>query len=197
MALKSIILAAAFAVGLSSSASADLVTNGGFETGDFTGWTVNTTDFSFVGVDNNAPHSGTYGAYVGSLDNTTISQSIATVAGQTYTVSFWLMAESDLFGAATPNSFSASFGGVTLLSLQDAQAFDYKFYTFDVTASQNGSLLSFVGNDAPAFLDLDDVSVSVTAAVPEPTTWAMLLLGFAGVGFMTYRRKDSMALRVA
>jgi hypothetical protein len=26
-------------------------------------------------------------------------------------------------------------------------------------------------------------------AVPEPSTWAMLLLGFAGLGFMAYRRK--------
>jgi len=34
-----------------------------------------------------------------------------------------------------------------------------------------------------------NVFVSV-AAVPEPSTWAMMILGFAGVGFMTYRRKS-------
>jgi outer membrane lipase/esterase len=28
-------------------------------------------------------------------------------------------------------------------------------------------------------------------AVPEPSTWAMLLLGFAGVGFVAYRRKSA------
>jgi hypothetical protein len=28
------------------------------------------------------------------------------------------------------------------------------------------------------------------SAVPEPSTWAMMLLGFAGVGFMAYRRKS-------
>ena len=28
-----------------------------------------------------------------------------------------------------------------------------------------------------------------TAAVPEPSTWAMMILGFAGIGFMAYRRK--------
>lgn len=27
-------------------------------------------------------------------------------------------------------------------------------------------------------------------AVPEPTTWAMMILGFAGVGFMAYRRRN-------
>jgi hypothetical protein len=31
------------------------------------------------------------------------------------------------------------------------------------------------------------------AAVPEPSTWAMLILGFAGIGFMAYRRRKSAA----
>jgi hypothetical protein len=31
-------------------------------------------------------------------------------------------------------------------------------------------------------------------AVPEPSTWAMMILGFAGVGFMAYRRKNKMAM---
>jgi hypothetical protein len=29
------------------------------------------------------------------------------------------------------------------------------------------------------------------AAVPEPSTWAMMLMGFAGLGFMAYRRKQN------
>ncbi|WP_199805747.1 PEPxxWA-CTERM sorting domain-containing protein [Bradyrhizobium lablabi] len=38
----------------------------------------------------------------------------------------------------------------------------------------------------------------VTAAVPEPSTWAMMILGFAGVGFMVYRRRgQGQALRRA
>ena len=32
------------------------------------------------------------------------------------------------------------------------------------------------------------------SAVPEPSTWAMMILGFAGVGFMAYRRKSKPAL---
>jgi hypothetical protein len=35
------------------------------------------------------------------------------------------------------------------------------------------------------------------AAVPESSTWAMMLLGFAGIGFMAYRRKSKPALMVA
>jgi CHRD domain-containing protein/PEP-CTERM motif-containing protein len=34
-------------------------------------------------------------------------------------------------------------------------------------------------------------------AVPEPSTWAMLILGFAGIGLMAYRRKSRQALMVA
>ena len=33
--------------------------------------------------------------------------------------------------------------------------------------------------------------------VPEPSTWAMVVLGFAGIGFMAYRRKSKPALLAA
>jgi PEP-CTERM motif len=33
--------------------------------------------------------------------------------------------------------------------------------------------------------------------VPEPSTWAMLILGFAGIGFMAYRRKSQGHFRLA
>jgi hypothetical protein len=35
------------------------------------------------------------------------------------------------------------------------------------------------------------------AAVPEPSTWAMMILGFAGIGLLAYRRKSMPALMVA
>ena len=44
---------------------------------------------------------------------------------------------------------------------------------------------------------IDNVNFTVnaiTTAVPEPSTWAMMILGFAGVGFMAYRRKSKPAL---
>jgi hypothetical protein len=33
-------------------------------------------------------------------------------------------------------------------------------------------------------------TISGVEAVPEPSTWAMMILGFCGVGFMAYRRRD-------
>ena len=42
-----------------------------------------------------------------------------------------------------------------------------------------------------------DVHGTMTvAAVPEPTTWAMMVLGFAGVGLLAYRRKSKLAFRL-
>ena len=32
----------------------------------------------------------------------------------------------------------------------------------------------------------------ITSSVPEPSTWAMLLIGFAGIGFATYARASGM-----
>jgi hypothetical protein len=42
-----------------------------------------------------------------------------------------------------------------------------------------------------------DVSTVSTSSVPEPSTWAMMILGFVGVGFMAYRRKGQAAFRLA
>jgi len=38
-------------------------------------------------------------------------------------------------------------------------------------------------------------AVHLTAAVPEPSTWAMLMLGLAGLGFMAYRRRGQASFR--
>jgi hypothetical protein len=45
-------------------------------------------------------------------------------------------------------------------------------------------------------LTLFPTTVTLAGAVPEPSTWAMMILGFAGIGFMGYRlsRKNTTAL---
>jgi hypothetical protein len=41
------------------------------------------------------------------------------------------------------------------------------------------------------------LSDGAAAVVPEPSTWAMMILGFAGVGFTAYRKKNKMPLKAA
>lgn len=43
---------------------------------------------------------------------------------------------------------------------------------------------------------LEPVDVSAVSAVPETATWTMMVLGFAGIGFLAYRRKNGAALRI-
>jgi hypothetical protein len=56
----------------------------------------------------------------------------------------------------------------------------------------NLGLTNYVGQDGSAI----SLTVTAVAAVPEPSTWAMMILGFAGVGYMTYRRRKVAALAV-
>jgi hypothetical protein len=56
----------------------------------------------------------------------------------------------------------------------------------DVTGSNGGGILGgpvgYTGSIA-----------TIASPVPEPSTWAMMILGFAGVGYMTYRRRKTAA----
>jgi hypothetical protein len=40
-------------------------------------------------------------------------------------------------------------------------------------------------------------SAGIASGVPEQSTWAMMILGFAGIGFMAYRRKSKPAMMAA
>jgi hypothetical protein len=55
---------------------------------------------------------------------------------------------------------------------------------------------TFLLNNPGFSLEFSPGTVNVSS-VPEPSTWAMMILGFAGIGFMTYRRKAKPALMVA
>src|SRR3954467_1569574 len=80
------------------AANANLVVNGGFETGTFSGWTlVDTSGLSNVGSDPAFAHSGTYHANLGTApvppgpsNIGSLSQNLGTAPGSLYSLSFWL-----------------------------------------------------------------------------------------------------------
>ena len=68
--------------------------------------------------------------------------------------------------------------------------------TFTYTSLADANHAGFQGlGDEGWGLEPVNVSAASVSAVPEPATWAMMLLGFAGVGFMAYRRKSKLAIR--
>jgi hypothetical protein len=56
-------------------------------------------------------------------------------------------------------------------------------------------VLGSVGKNSFEFDNIS--SVAAVAPVPEPSTWAMMILGFLGVGLLAYRRNGSFSLRIA
>src|SRR6185437_1876496 len=46
----------------------------------------------------------------------------------------------------------------------------------------------------PITLEQIDPAVGAISAVPEPSTWAMMIFGFVGIGAMTYRRRKAATL---
>jgi hypothetical protein len=67
---------------------------------------------------------------------------------------------------------------------------------FDFVVTTNNAfglkLEDFVGSGGEAG-DAYFRNLVLSSAVPEPSTWAMMILGFAGVGFMAYRRRNQAA----
>ncbi len=184
----------ALALGLIGTfANAALVSNGDFETGDFSGWT-QFGDPSNTAVDTVAAQFGAYGAYFGSVGDTGgIKQTLTTSANQFYTVKFWLMSEADVNNTSIPNSFDISWGGNSVTSLVDASAFGYSQYTFTLQATSVSTDLSFTFQNDPAFWDLDSVSVTESAnpdggTVPEPGSLALVGLAGALAGLLQRRR---------
>ena len=173
------------------ASAADLVTNGGFETGNFSGWT-NGGNTGFTGVESQGfsagAASGTYFAFFGPVGSQgTLSQSLATVAGQTYTLSFDL-ADSRV---AANETFAVSYNGVTLDSFAggNPSAPGYDHYQFTFTGVDAGTLQFDFRNDPDYYL-LDNVSVT-TSAVPEPASNLLMLAGLGALGLAAARRRSA------
>jgi hypothetical protein len=188
-------------LGVVGPARANLVVNGGFETGDFTGWSVNGNflvveqgGISYFGGPSLVPHGGISFAAFGSYPTPgSISQTLATIAGDTYEVN-WFLASN----GTTPNEFGAQFGSRTLFDETDIPAnsvigdtYTYTEYSYEVVASSDSTTLTFYGLNEPSYLALDDVSVN---AVREPTSVALVAVG-AGCLFGHSRRRRPVNLR--
>jgi len=88
---------------------------------------------------------------------------------------------------------TVSFGGVALGTFTPASTSfsEVTSGSFVATASTGVITFSTGLNGGDADIGLDNVSIS---AVPEPATWAMMLVGFGGMGVaMRSRRKQAVA----
>lgn len=156
-----------------------ILPNGGFETGDFTGWTL--VGDTFIGANlfdavidanslqdgtgSNFIHSGNYGAFLGDTQVATLSQSFVSVPGQRYFISFWL--DNPTSGSVQQffvNWISAATNQIYYRSNPPVLA--WTNLTFTVTATATNSTLQFGAENQPNGFGLDDVTVT---PIPVPT----------------------------
>ena len=179
------------------ASASNIVSDGSFESGTANpytgaigdGWVVTAgtgaicNDITFAGCGNAGPaHTGDQMAFLDWADTLdTTAQTLATVAGQSYTISYWV-------AGSQPNFLEVTFGATTLFDGTSpttglGSSGDYVHYVFDATATSASTELAFSGQrTVGGEILLDDVSVTAT---PEPSTW--LLTGFCLVAAVLYR----------
>lgn len=198
--------------------AANIVLNPGFETDDAssgpvtppTDWTVTALNgIVDVGVEEGFANSGNNAAYIG---YGTLSQTLTTVVGTTYTVSFYVGIDLATM-LSDPNAmFYASLGGQDLLGgapLTPGPPNPGSFIqcpdpttpcgaetTNTFTASSTSSVLSFTGvtslngSSPTGVWYLDDVDVEpLTSAIPEPGSVLLLAAATLGLLSLAYRRR--------
>ena len=181
---------------LAATATRAQPVNLGFETGDLTGWTAFTDGGGDAGAVTSygafTPYSGRYLGFVqagcGTDTYCTLSQTFSLTAGETISGVVGFQANDylpfDDYADLNINGdvlFSSNVGTVGDFGNSGWVPWSYTAptagsYTLTLEVANSGD------DNLPSGAVLDSGS-----PVPEPSTWAMMLIGFAGLGFAGYR----------
>ncbi len=142
--------------------------------------------------------SGYFIAEDGDFQTASIAQDISGLTiGKTYTVSFnYAYAQQSGFYGATTQDWGVTLGDsaaqYTPTLTNPSTGFtgwfsDSMKFTADAT-SETLAFAAYGSAPVPPFALLDGVNVTASAA-PEPASWAMMLMGFGGLGFAARKRR--------
>ncbi|HEX7652976.1 MAG TPA: hypothetical protein VF607_05685, partial [Verrucomicrobiae bacterium] len=137
--------------------SASWLFNGGFETGDFSGWTRGgNLDFTTVNNGGSYVWAGAYGVRAGPVGSLgTLTQSIATVPGRPYWVSLWFTRPR----AGTANELQVSWNGSVLWDRTNQPAVAWTNLQFLVAATTTNTLLQLGFRDDTQYTGVDEIRV--------------------------------------
>jgi subtilase family serine protease len=180
--------------------SQPIVQNGGFEIGDFTGWTLsgaNASNFNLVasGFPISA-HSGTYVAVLGEIGSlATLSQTLPTQPGQSYLLSAWLENSTNKNNTPTQqflvNWNTNAPATRTIFNQTYTAAFGWTNILLRVTAAGTSTVLQFQARNDPSNFGLDDVAVT-----PIPTPKLQTIAGSGGTFQFTWNSLANVAYQV-
>ena len=198
------------ALTLSSAAGAATLVNNGFESG-LTGWqaapdTLVSVVSNFTNVGTNSTYSPVEGANFAVLQTgiageaTGLTQFFSMNAGETikFAVAFIGDDASEFHDSAFLSIFSFQNKLTKVLfeasipSVGEFTATPWTFVSFTADLTGRYSLNASIQNSFPENQD----SFLLIDAVPEPSTWLMMLLGFAAVGY-SMRRKQNVRVSFA
>jgi hypothetical protein len=216
--LRSLLIACSAIAFVSTAASAAIVTE------TFTGKATGFDTYGFFGTANTALNNAAFTAtYV--FDTSNVGPGFGPGSQDIYGGSAYPLPNPLISAALVINghTFSSNGSSSSELMVRNFAAFDAYtfvgdtsnrfFYTSIFSTNANAPSpssvnspfsYSFQGGDLNSgffvfdgeLLNLSSTTVTLAAAAPEPSTWAMMILGFASIGFMAYRRK-SAALNAA
>lgn len=212
-------------LGASLAHAQNLLVNGSFEEGAFvnqgnqtmspavgssviTGWSVITDATAWINAGNPFGLTASDGNRFLDLTNYSagapfagVSQTFATTAGATYTLSFDLGGSNAwgrpdaLIASAAGTSVSFTTGPASTMTPNN----DWYRESMTFTATGATTTLTLQGSVGFNYIGLDNVAVALSSspggvtpdpvpAIPEPSTWALMLAGLAAVGGMARRR---------
>jgi choice-of-anchor C domain-containing protein len=166
-------------------------------------WTVTSGTIDWIGNYWQNPGSTTGSVDLDGNSVGAISQTLSGLAAGTYQVTFALSGNPDgpppVKGLNVSVTGSSTATGMYNVPSPGSKAnMNYTYETYLFTWGGGNADLIFASTDTPSDNKygpvIGDISI---AAVPEASTWAMMILGFFGMGVLAYRRKSHAAMRVA
>ena len=158
------------------------------------------------GLPATSPNGGNFVGMDGAFQAGPLQQTInGLTVGETYAVTFeWAGAQQEGFDGPNTEQLEVSLGSQNqFTTVYDNPSHGFSGWipqTFYFTADATSEVLSFlaigtpISPSVPPFSLLDSVSMM---AVPEPSTWAMMVVGFGGLGFAAYRRRRKVSAAAA